>query len=112
MTSSKRNDYVSIVDNGRLSSESVALMMELTNTSMSRSIKQFRIIQNDINDFTVKMAIKPEFKGWKSAVEESFFANIREPLLKDAKWDFVWENEIDYKSDNEGKSFHINCLGA
>lgn len=112
ITSSKRNDYVSIVDNGRLSSESVALMMELTNTSMSRSIKQFRVIQNDVNDFTVKMAIKPEFKGWKSAVEESFLANIREPLLKDAKWDFVWENEIDYKSDNEGKSFHINCLGA
>lgn len=112
ITQSRKNDYVSLGDSGRLSSESIALMIELTNTSMSRSIKQFRIIQNDIDDFTVKMTIMPAFRGWKKAVEESFLSNIREPLLKRARWNFVWEDEIDYSGDNSEKSFYINCLGA
>lgn len=112
ITKPKDNDYITLENNEKLPSESIALLIEHTNSSMSRSIKQFRIIQNGINDFTVKMAILPSFKGWKKAVEESFVSNIREPLLKNAKWNFEWEDEIDYNSERNEKSFYINCIGA
>lgn len=63
-------------------------IIEYTNEYMGTPIKQFQIIQTDIDRFTVKLVLKEEFSTWQSGVKENFLLNIQEEKLKNAQWDF------------------------
>ena len=74
----------------RISGASMESIIEHTNESMSRAIRKFRITQKAPGEFDVELALKPAYVNWQESVKQEFLANVSEPGLKLAKWDFVY----------------------
>lgn len=69
-----------------------------------------QITQTDINKFNVNLVVKSSYSGWKNAISECFLDNIQEEELKNAKWNFIFSDEI-CPDKNTGKfKYFINEL--
>ena len=102
LRSGRTSDYIMIENGRKLNSYVISNIVEYTNENMSTVIKQFRVVQTDINKFDVELVIRSDYKGWKDAVIESFLENISEHSLKNAEWNFKWVDEI-YPDPQTGK---------
>lgn len=92
-----------ILENGQKISSYIFLgIIEYTNAYMSNAIAQFQIKQIAINAFDVILSLKDNYKNWESAVLDAFLNNIKEPLLKNAKWEFHFVDRI-YPDSKTGK---------
>ncbi len=108
LTSGCSYGYITLPNKDKLPVDILVLFMEMSNDNMANAIKQFQIIQNAPDDFTVRLVIIPGYKGWKKAIEESILDNIRENALKNAKWNFIWEDDISLNDSNGNSAFFIN----
>lgn len=88
LKSGRSSDYITLRNAEKLNAYVLLGIIEYTNEYMGTPIKQFQIIQTDIDRFTVKLVLKEEFSTWQSGVKENFLLNIQEERLKNAQWDF------------------------
>ena len=84
--------------------------IEYINEKIGNIIRQFQIVQNDIDDFTVRMSIRPSYYGWRETISEEFVNNLPEKLLKNAKWKFEYEDKPFDNSTGEKQLYFINKL--
>lgn len=105
----RSTDLVLLHDGQRVSSYVLAGIIEYTNEYMEGVIKQYQFRQLDIDEFDVTIALKPAYVGWSEAVRDCFLENVKEPLLKDAKWHFHFVETI-YPDEQTGKHKHFYPL--
>jgi phenylacetate-CoA ligase len=87
-------DFIILANGEKLNSYVLFGIIQYTNEYMQNAIKQFQIIQKDINEFDVILALKDGYKNWESAVKEKFIENINEEELKKANWNFNFADHI------------------
>ncbi len=92
--SGRSSDYITLENGEKLNSYVLINIIEYTNENMSSAIKQFQIIQTDINCFNVNLVIKKAYSGWNDAIIECFLDNIHEEALKEAEWKFNFSDNI------------------
>lgn len=112
LKSGRASDFIMLENNKKLNSYVIQNIMEYTNENMHSVIKQFQVVQNDIDKFTAYMVIDPKFNGWKQAVEEEFVENITDEDLKNTKWDFIWKDKIEPDPMTGKYKFFINSMGT
>lgn len=82
--------------------------IEYINEKVGNIIKQFQIVQHDINQFTVKLVIKASYMNWKDTIKEVFLEELQEEALRNAQWEFVYTDEL-LPDDRTGKlAYFIN----
>lgn len=108
LKSGRASDFIILENGEKLNSYVFENILEYTNENMSTVIKQFQVIQTDINKFTVNLVIRSDYSGWKEAVEESFIQNVKEEKLKNAEWKFVWMDSICPNPETGKFKFFIN----
>lgn len=89
-------------DGKRLTPHIFSYPIKIINDEMSNPIKQFQIIQNDINDFTVILVLEITFNGWDNSIKEYYCKLMKDTCLKSARWDFIFRDNI-YPDDISGK---------
>ena len=110
VNSGRSSDFLLLENGEKMNSYVLANIVEYTNENMSSAIKQFQITQTDINKFNVNLVVKSSYSGWKNAISECFLDNIQEEELKNAKWNFIFSDEI-CPDKNTGKfKYFINEL--
>ena len=110
VNSGRSSDFLLLENGEKMNSYVLANIVEYTNENMSSAIKQFQIIQTDINKFNVNLVVKSSYSGWKNAISECFLDNIQEEELKNAEWNFIFSDEI-CPDKNTGKfKYFINEL--
>lgn len=92
--SGRSSDFITLENGEKLNSYVLINIIEYTNENMSSAIKQFQIIQTDINCFNVNLVIKKAYSGWNDAIIECFLDNIHEEALKEAEWKFNFSDNI------------------
>lgn len=112
LKSGRTSDFIMLENNKKLNSYVVQNIMEYTNENMHSVIKQFQVVQNDIDKFTAYMVIDPRFNGWKQAVEEEFVENITDEDLKKTKWNFIWKDKIEPDPMTGKYKFFINAIST
>jgi len=65
-------------------------IIERTNEFMHHAVRQFRIIQKGPNDISVGFSLKPAYISWQESIRQEFLANIKEPGLLQANWNFMF----------------------
>lgn len=106
----RTSDYVTLTNNQCCNSYIFLYPIEHINENMGYPIKQFKIIQEDINRFKVLLSLKACFEGWKKSISEKFVSKAKEIGLKNIEWKFAFVNEI-YPDINTGKlSFYENRI--
>lgn len=78
----------------KMSSGVLNSIVEQTNEFMSRGIRQFRITQEAPDVFDVRLSLKPAYVNWQESIKEEFLANITEPGLLEATWNFTFTEEV------------------
>jgi|GEM_PF-277131 len=76
--------------------------IEYINEKIGNIIKQFQIIQHNINKFTVKLVIKPSYFNWKNTIKEIFIKELKEKALSNAIWEFIYIDSL-LPDDKTGK---------
>lgn len=80
------NDWIYDEDGNRINTYVFLRAIENTNQELDYIIKQFQIIQNDYNEFTVKFVVKED--ECENNVASLFLENIIEPKLDNATYHF------------------------
>ena len=98
----RSSEFIIDENNERLPFYILLRPIEHINEKIGNIINQFQVIQNDINDFTVRLSIKPNYIGWKKTIEKLYVENIKQPSLENANWNFEFHNQF-YPENNTGK---------
>ena len=104
------NEFIQAYTGDRLPACVFLYPIEYINEKIGNIIRQFQIVQNDIDDFTVRMSIRPSYYGWREVISEEFVNNLPEKLLKNAKWKFEYEDKPFDNSTGEKQLYFINKL--
>jgi len=94
LTHARENDLVLLSNGEKTDSYVMKNIVEFANEYMSNSIKQFQVRQIDIDNFEVKICLKPAYIHWGQAVKENFIANAGKTLLAGANWNFDFTDDF------------------
>ncbi len=83
-------------------------VVEYINEKVGNIILQFQVVQTDINQFTVKLVIKPSYMGWRETISDLFVDKLEEEALKNAKWEFVYREELLPDGETGKLAYFIN----
>lgn len=92
--SGRTSDFIILENGKKINSFILFGIIQYTNEYMHNSIKQFQIIQTNINKFDVFIVLKNEYKNWKFAIKNKFIENIIEEELRNAEWNFYFLDNI------------------
>ncbi len=112
LTAARESDYI-LSENGEKINPYIFLRpVQMINEKAGRIIKQSQIIQNNINDFTVKLAINKSYWGWRETLKNEFQNNISQDSLSSALWDFKFYENL-FPDAKSGKlKYFINKLNS
>ena len=83
-------EFVTTESGRKISNCVLESIVEQTNEFMARAIRKFRIIQRESGILDVELSLKPAYINWGDAIKKEFLANIEEPELSQAKWNFIF----------------------
>lgn len=106
----RTSDYISLDNDEKSNSYIFLYPIERINEDMGYPVKQFKVIQNDINDFTVCLSLKESFKGWKKSISQYFIEKVSDIGFSNVNWSFDFVDNI-YPDSETGKlSFFENRI--
>jgi len=110
LTNGRISDFVVVEENEKIPAYVFVRSIEHVSEEIGPVINQFQVIQNNINNFTVKLAIKPAYKGWKDTIQELFIKYVNQPLLKNAEYEFEFSTHL-FPQETTGKlAFFYNKM--
>jgi len=110
ISSGRISEYILLKNGNKINNYIFLYTIEHINEYMGNPIKQFKIIQTQIEEFEVYLSLKDHFANWKEAVKNAFLQNIKEESIKNCNWKFIFVDKI-YPAVNTGKlSFFQNNL--
>lgn len=98
LTVGRSHNYIECEDGTRINAYIFPRAIENVNHILDDVVKQFQVIQRGINDFLVRLYI--DDRSLISAIKEIFEANILEESLKNAYFEYSFEDE--YIKDKMG----------
>lgn len=102
LASGRSSDMIFLPDGKTLNPYVLYSAIEYTNEFMNSAISQFQMRQNNYDSFSVLLVLKPAFKSWSESIAETFLNNLKDPALKNAKWDIQFVEAI-YPDESSGK---------
>lgn len=100
ITAGRKNDYA-IDENGeKVNSYVFVRAIDNINMMLEGVIKQFQIMQLDIDSFLVKLAVDEEV--YEEQIEELFYENLLQSSLSNAEFEFEYYEEL-FADDETGK---------
>ena len=109
LTSGRVSDYILCEDGSRVTSYALVRPIEAVNFLYENVIRQFRIIQNDINDFKIVLVVDEDDLDMSYEIESTFVCSIKEDRLKEAKYIFEYRTEM-LPNDRNGKFAYFKRL--
>lgn len=82
--------------------------VEYINEKLGNIIRQFQVVQNGIDDFTVYIVLKKSYANWNDEIKNVFVREIRDDALKDAQWNFVFRDVL-IPENTTGKLSYFVC---
>lgn len=108
LKSGRECEMVTVSEQEEISSYIFLRAIEYINEKVGNIVRQFQIVQHDIGVFTVKMAVKASYFGWKDTIKDLFVQELSENSLCNAKWKFEFSTDL-FPDDKTGKlAFFIN----
>jgi len=104
LTTGRSNDFVLNEDGSRVNTYIFVRAIENVNRVMEYIIKQFQIVQEDYNRFTVKLVLDEETD--EGSIEELFVENLVQPSLADAIFNFEYYDRL-FPDDKNGKLLYF-----
>ena len=102
LTSGRVSDYILCEDGSKLSSYIFVRGMDVVNYELDNVIKQFQIIQQNINQFNIVLVIDYEDIDRTQNIEEVFTRTIKNIHLKNAQYNFEYLTNL-MPNDSNGK---------
>lgn len=90
----RANDYVIDKNNQHIPAYVFLKPIEYINEQFGNIIKQFQIIQQSIDCFTVNIALDERYCNWDETVKDEFLNYLEQDSLKEAAWKFVFYDNI------------------
>ena len=109
LTSGRVSDYILCEDGSEVTSYALVRAVEAVNYIYENIIKQFRIVQNDIDDFSITFVIDEDELYMCDMVETTFRESIIEERLIDAVYSFEYMTEL-IPNDENGKFAYFKRL--
>lgn len=104
----RMSEFVDARDGEKLTPHMFCYPVTVINDNMGYPIKQFQVLQNDVDDFLVTFTLEKSFEGWKSSIINHYCKLMGDTSLKSARWDFAFKDAI-YPDEKTGKyKFFIN----
>lgn len=94
LTKGRTNDYVIDRNGDKIHAFIFIRPIEFVNERIGHIIKQFQIIQNGIDDFTVNLSVNPQHLNWKEAISKLFINSLMQESLYGAKFSFNLQTEL------------------
>lgn len=66
--------------------------IEYINERIGNIIRQFQVVQEEINKFTVYLVIRSAYTNWENAIKEIFLERLQEENLNKASFKFVFSD--------------------
>lgn len=88
-------------------------LAEYANEEVSRCLSHIRFRQTNYDSMDVIISVKPAFVGWEGEFARAFCSWIRDPELKQMRWNFTYINPCaseEYEIDKE--PFFTLCEGV
>lgn len=82
--------------------------IEYINERVGNIIRQFQVIQQAINCFTVRLVLNSSYLNWKDTVKEIFIKELNENALKNAQWKFEYMDKLLLNDEDGNLSYFIN----
>jgi Coenzyme F390 synthetase len=107
LTKGRNNDFV-LMEDGKFTPAYIFVRpIEFINEKIGNIIYQFQVIQNDINNFTVRLTINKNYNGWKNEIEKLFISNIKHILMKNANYSFEYYDKLLPKEESGKLAYFI-----
>lgn len=90
----KSHSYVIDKNNQHIPAYVFLKPIEYINEQFGNIIKQFQIIQQSIDCFTVNIALDERYCNWDETVKDEFLNYLEQDSLKEAAWKFVFYDNI------------------
>jgi phenylacetate-CoA ligase len=104
------SEFIDTQDRKKLTPFTLCYPISIINDEMGNPIKQYQVIQNDINNFTVIIALDESFKGWEKSIKECYCKSLNNTCLNSSTWEFIFRDYI-YPDNVTGKyRFFINKI--
>lgn len=94
LTTGRSNDWVYCKDENKVNSYVFVRAIEAINYSMDNVVRQFQVIQNDYDEFTVKLVLDDDELFQTKMIEKIFHENLIEPSIKNAKYQFEYQDTL------------------
>lgn len=94
LMSGRSNDYILCEDGTKITSYVFVRTIDNINIKMNGIVKQFSIIQKDINCFDVIFVVDMEDSTEINQIEYLFYDSIKEDRLLNAKYKFCYKSEL------------------
>ncbi|MBE5927395.1 MAG: phenylacetate--CoA ligase family protein [Lachnospiraceae bacterium] len=109
LTSGRVSDYILCEDGSTVTSYALVRAIESVNYIYENVIRQFRIIQNDIDDFNIILVVDEEDLDMCDVIESAFKESIMEERLIGAAYTFEYGIEL-IPNDENGKFAYFKRL--
>lgn len=102
------SEFADARDGEKLTPHMFCYPVTVINDDMGNPIKQFQVIQNDVDDFLVTFTLEKSFNGWENSITKYYRKLMGDTILKSARWHFAFKDAI-YPEEKTGKyKFFIN----
>jgi len=112
LVSGRINDFIINKAGDRLPSYIFLYPIEFINEKFGNIIKQFQVVQYDIDRFIVKLVIHTSYNNWKESISEAFIKALDEYSLKDVSFEFEYSDCLFPDSDTGKLSYFHNRIRA
>ena len=107
LTLGRQNDYVIDRYGEKVHAFVFIRPIEFVNERIGHIINQFQVIQNDIDDFTIRLAVKKPYLNWGEAIKKMYLENLWQTSLQDAKFTFELRTELLPNAESGKLAFFI-----
>ena len=100
LTSGRINDYILCEDGSKVTVDVLVRAISAVNQTLDSVIRQFKIVQNDINDFNITLVVDEEDLDSCCEIEEIFRLSVRDERLYGSSYTFEYSTEIINNEEN------------
>ena len=94
LTKGRDNDFVLDSSGFRIPAYIFYRPIEYINEKIGNIILQYQVIQNAIDDFSVKMVIPDTYAGWKDELGHIFKTQLKQPSLENSNFAFEFSHNL------------------
>lgn len=113
LTKGRSCSFITTVSGRKISALTLRSLAEYMNEEVSRCLTHIRFRQTDYDSMDVILGVKPAFSGWEKETARMLYSQIRDPELKQMKWNFIFADSCASEENKiEQEPFFTVCEGV